>query len=145
MRDEPDTKVDQLAKAVIGSAIEVHRMLGPGYLESIYEEALSVALKLQSISFERQKIIGLRYKGHPVGEGRLDFLIDGCLIVELKAVESFSSIHKAQVISYLKATRLTLGLLLNFNVPILKDGLKRIVLSTSNGVAERTSEDKNIL
>jgi GxxExxY protein len=134
MRREPDKKTDELAKAVIGAAIEVHRILGPGYLESVYEEALAVELKLRGIPFERQKSMGVDYKGHAVGEGRLDLLVDGCLIVELKTVESLAPIHSAQVISYLKATQLPLGLLINFNVPLLKDGLKRIILSDSLGV-----------
>jgi hypothetical protein len=76
-----------------------------------------------------RKKIDVTYKDVPVGEGRLDFLVSGCLIVELKAVEGFASIHKAQVLSYLKATRLRLGLLINFNVPILKEGLQRVILS----------------
>jgi GxxExxY protein len=88
-----------------------------------------VELNLRGIPFERQKSMGVDYKGHPVGEGRLDLLVDGCLIVELKAVEALAPIHTAQVLSYLKATRLPLGLLINFNVPVLKSGIKRIVLS----------------
>ena len=76
-----------------------------------------------------RKSIEVRYKDRPVGEGRLDFLVGGCLIVELKAVDGLATIHKAQVMSYLKATRLRLGLLINFNVPILKNGLQRVILS----------------
>lgn len=132
MNREPDKRTDELAHAVIGAAIEVHRVLGPGYLESVYEEALGVELTLRGIPFERQKSMGVDYKGHAVGEGRMDMLVDGCLIVELKAVEAVAPIHTAQVISYLKATRLPLGLLINFNVPVLKDGLKRIVLTNQN-------------
>src|SRR3972149_10571835 len=133
MRREPDKKTDELAKAVIGAAIEVHRVLGPGYLESVYEEALAVELNLRGVAFERQKRMSVDYKGHAVGEGRLDLLVDGCLIVELKAVEALAPIHTAQVISYLKATQLPLGLLINFNVPLLKEGIKRIILSYSIG------------
>ena len=133
MRREPDKKTDELAKAVIGAAIEVHRVLGPGYLENVYEEALAVELNLRGVAFERQKGMSVDYKGHAVGEGRLDLLVDGCLIVELKEVEALAPIHTAQVISYLKATQLPLGLLINFNVPLLKEGIKRVILSDSTG------------
>jgi GxxExxY protein len=128
-RREPEERLDQLAHAVIGAAIEVHRQLGPGYLEEVYQGALELELKLQGIPFEAQKPVSVSYKGHPVGEGRLDFLVDEILVVELKAVESLADIHKAQVISYLKATKLHLGLLINFNVTTLKNGLKRVILS----------------
>ena len=133
MRMEPDKYTDDVAKAVIGAAIEVHRILGPGYLESVYEEALAVELDLREIPFERQKVVAVDYKGYAVGEGRLDLLVDSCLVVELKAVEALAPIHTAQVMSYLKATRFPLGLLLNFNVPLLKTGIKRIILSKPLG------------
>lgn len=126
---EPTTEIDRLAHEVIGAAIEVHRVLGPGYLESVYEQALAAELTLRGISFTRQVAFAVDYKGQPVGEGRLDFLVGGLLVVELKAVETLAPIHSAQVISYLKATRHQLGLLMNFNVRILKDGVKRVVLS----------------
>jgi GxxExxY protein len=127
--NEPEKRLDDLAHAVIGAAIEVHSHLGPGYLESVYEEALEVELALRGIPFQRQREINVLYKGRQVGLARLDFLIDECLILELKAVESLAPIHRAQVISYLKATGLHLGLLMNFNVPVLKDAIKRLVLS----------------
>lgn len=120
--------LEDLAKKVIGAALEVHKILGPGYLESVYEEALAKELSLREISFERQKSINVVYKGFEIGEGRLDFLIDKELIVELKAVDSLSVIHTAQVISYLKATNLRLGLLINFKALRLKEGIKRVVL-----------------
>ena len=126
---EPGQDVDAVAHAVIGAAIEVHRELGPGFLESIYGEALAVELALRKIPFLRQPTIGVRYKGVAVGEGRPDLIVGGLLIVELKAVEAVHPIHRAQVISYLKASGLTLGLLLNFKVPMLKDGIERIILS----------------
>jgi GxxExxY protein len=129
LREEPGSELDALASRVIGAAIEVHRHLGPGFLDAVYEEALSVEFRLRSIPFERQKVIAVGYKEVSVGEGRLDFLIDRQLIVELKAIEALAPIHKAQVISYLKVTRLRLGLLINFNVPVLKNGLQRIILS----------------
>jgi GxxExxY protein len=126
---EPDQYLNQLAHAVIGAAIEVHRTLGPGFLESVYVEALCVELTLHKLAFERQHVINVSYKGHPVGENRLDILVENCLIVELKAVEALEPIHMAQVISYLKATGHALGLLINFNVPVLKNGVRRVVLS----------------
>lgn len=104
-------------------------MLGPGYLESVYEEALAVELELRGIAFARQVGMAVNYKGKMVGEGRLDFLVGRDLVVELKAVEALAPIHHAQVISYLKATGHSLGLLINFNVRVLKDGLQRIVLT----------------
>ena len=126
---EPSEALDQLAYEVIGAAMEVHRALGPGYLESVYEEALCVELRERGIAFERQLEIAINYKGHAVGKGRLDFLIEDKLIVELKTVDQFAPIHKAQVMSYLKATGLELALLINFKVPLLKDGLQRVILS----------------
>ncbi|EAX48931.1 conserved hypothetical protein [Thermosinus carboxydivorans Nor1] len=121
---------NDLMGRIIGSAIEVHRILGPGYLESVYEEALAHEFVLRNIPFERQKKIALNYKGTPVGEGRLDFLVNGSIIVELKAVDTFAPIHMAQVLSYLKATGLNLGLLVNFNVVKLSsEGIKRIILT----------------
>jgi GxxExxY protein len=128
-RREPARELDELARQVIGAAIEVHRELGPGYLESLYEEALCVELEWRGISFVQQPIIGVTYKGRGVGRGRLDLLVANILLVELKAVETILPIHKAQVISYLKSTKLHLGLLINFNVPLLRDGLHRIILS----------------
>jgi GxxExxY protein len=129
LKVEPNKEVDRLARAVIGAAIEVHRHLGPGFLEGVYEEALVVELALRDIPFERQKPVPVSYKGHSVGEGRIDLLVATELLVELKAVEVLAPIHKAQVISYLKATGLHLGLLINFNVPILRAGVQRVVLS----------------
>ncbi len=130
MRTEPSAEVDQLANSVIGAAIEVHRALGPGYLEKVYEEALAVEFQLQGIPFARQHPVAVVYKGHSCGEGKLDFLVGGVLVVELKTVEQFAEIHRAQVISYLKVTGLDLGLLINFHVPILKDGVKRVIRSS---------------
>jgi GxxExxY protein len=123
-----DTKAEEFSKLVIGAAIEVHRELGPGYLENIYEEALSIEFDLRGIAYERQVPIKLLYKNRPIGDNRLDFLVGGCLVVELKAVTALAPIHQAQVISYLKSTRLKLGLLVNYNVEVLKHGIKRVIL-----------------
>jgi GxxExxY protein len=126
---EPSAYVDELARNVISAAIEVHRNLGPGFLESVYEESLCLELKLRNILFERQKKFDIYFKDSLVGEGRIDLLIDNNLIVELKAVEALAPLHYAQVTSYLKAMNLQLALLINFNVPLLKDGIKRIISS----------------
>jgi GxxExxY protein len=132
MPNEPNAEVNRLSHDVIGAAIEVHRILGPGYLEALYEEALAAEFELRGVPFVRQSSITVSYKNKLIGEGRLDFLVDDCLIVELKAVETLMPIHSAQVLSYLKITRLSLGLLINFNVEVLRQGIKRIVLSSKS-------------
>ncbi len=124
----PDNPLSQLTHAVIGAAIEVHRELGPGYLEALYEETLCLELAERKIAHVRQAPINVSYKGTPIGQNYVDVLIEGKLIIELKAVEKLLPVHKAQVISYLKSTGLTLGLLINFNVPVVKDGIERIAL-----------------
>lgn len=126
---EPDRATDELAHAVIGAAIEVHRHLGPGFLESVYEEALCVELRLRGIPYERQRPAKVEYKGEYVGEGRLDLLVGQRLVVELKAIREVLPIHRAVVLSYLKATGNSLALLINFNVPRLRDGVQRVVFS----------------
>ncbi|MBD2294555.1 GxxExxY protein [Anabaena sphaerica FACHB-251] len=123
-------EVESLSYAVIGAAIEVHRVLGAGFLERVYHEALVTEFRLRGIPHKSKHLVAIRYKGHPVGEGELDFLVGDSIIVELKAVEKLSPIHEAQVISYLKMTNCPLGLLINFNVPVLKEGIKRIILSS---------------
>ncbi len=128
---EPDAELDRLASAVIGAAIEVHRILGPGFLEGTYEEAMVIELGLRGLSAQRQVPICIRYKGVEIGQNRLDLLAEGRLIIEIKAVDSLGPIQQAQVISYLKATGHTLAFLNNFNVRILKDGVKRVILSPS--------------
>jgi GxxExxY protein len=126
---EPDEQLDRLASVVVVAAVEVHRHLGPGFLESAYERSLCVELTLRGISFRRQVVIPIEYKGHPVGDGRLDLLVENRLVVELKAVDALQPIHAIQVRSYLKATGLSLALLINFNVPVLLRGVRRIILS----------------
>jgi GxxExxY protein len=124
---EPPAHLDDLARRVIGAAIEVHRHLGAGYLESIYERALRRELTGRGIAFESQVVIPILYKDQSIGEAQLDLLVEGELVVELKAVERLLEIHRAQVISYLKATGAQLGLLINFNTPVLKDGIRRVI------------------
>ena len=129
MTIEPGADVDRLASAVIGAAIEVHRHLGAGFLESVYQQSLAIELSARNIPFVREAPIGLQYKGHRVGEAKLDILVADRLIVELKAVEALFPIHHAQVMNYLRATNLSLALLINFNTLVLKDGIKRIVVT----------------
>lgn len=128
-KQEPDSVLDALAHDVIGAAIEVHSHLGPGYQEAVYEEALAVELGMRGISYERQVSRVVSYKGREVGSGKLDLLVDGRLVVELKAVEKLLPLHKAQVISYLKSAECTLGLLINFNERLVRDGIQRVVFT----------------
>ncbi|HZZ43346.1 MAG TPA: GxxExxY protein [Tepidisphaeraceae bacterium] len=122
-----DPAIEDLAHRVIGAAIEVHEELGPGLPESVYREAIHHELGLRGIECVREFPVPIYYKGKLVGEGRLDLLVCGKLIIELKAVESLSAVHRDQCISYLKATKLPLALLINFNVQYLKDGIKRVI------------------
>jgi GxxExxY protein len=120
---------DPVTGAVIAAAIEVHRILGPGLLESIYQRALCHEMTLRNMSFQSQQPVAVIYKGVNLGDDlRLDIVVPGQLVVELKAVEKLLPIHEAQLISYLKLTGLHTGLLINFNVGLLKDGIKRMVL-----------------
>jgi GxxExxY protein len=121
--------MNRLTGEVIGAAIEVHRVLGPGFLEEVYKEALIIEFFRCGIPHLVEMSVRVNYKGHEVGKGRLDFLVANCLIVELKAVQNLAPIHEAQVLSYLKMTNYPLALLINFNVPLLKDGIKRVILS----------------
>ena len=130
-KEEPDEELDELARKVIGAAIEVRSVLGPGYLESVYESAMTLELTARAIPFQAQHTVPVTYKGTEVGQGKIDFMAGGRLVVELKAVERLLPVHRAQVISYLKATGCTLGLLINFNERMVRDGIQRIVLTTT--------------
>jgi GxxExxY protein len=119
-----------LSNQIIGAAIEVHSQLGPGLLESVYEECLACELTSKGIPFERQKPVPVTYKDRQLDCGfRLDLFVGEKVIVEIKAVDMLMPVHEAQVLTYLKLTHCKLGLLLNFNVPKLKDGIKRLVLN----------------
>ncbi len=119
--------INELTGSVIGAAIEVHKTLGPGLLESIYEECLCRELELREISYERQKEIPIEYKGSKLDcSYRIDILVANKLILEIKACEVIQGVHEAQLLTYLKLTGLKVGLLINFNVPVLKEGIKRI-------------------
>lgn len=121
-------EINDLSKKVIGAAIEVHKNLGPGLLENAYEECLCKELSLQGIPFEKQKYMPVNYKGCEVDCGyRLDIVVDNKIIVELKSTASITPIHEAQLMTYLKLSNIWLGLLLNFNVISLKNGIKRVV------------------
>jgi GxxExxY protein len=128
MKDSKDY-IEQLGHDVIGAAIEVHRVLGPGFLEEVYHKALKQELLFRKIPHTHEHPVAITYKGYPVGEGRLDFLVGKSLVVELKAVQNVTPVHEAQVISYLRMTKSSLALLINFNVILLKDGIKRFVNS----------------
>ena len=120
---------DPASGKVIGLAIEVHRHLGPGLLESVYEDGLAFEMAQQGIAFQRQLTLPVTYKGQQLGGTyRLDFVVEHYLILEIKAVERLLPIHEAQLLTYLKLSGLKIGLLLNFNVPLLRDGIKRMVL-----------------
>ncbi len=120
--------INHLSAAIIGAAIEVHRALGPGLLESAYEQCLAKELSLRAIPFEQQKALPVHYKGTQLDCGyRLDFLVDAKIVVEVKAIDRLLPIHQAQLLSYLKLGGWTLGLLINFHVPLLREGIKRVV------------------
>ena len=123
-------KYNNITETIIGGAIAVHRVLGPGLLESAYEACLGYELVDRGLSVERQKALPVRYRGVNLDCGyRIDLLVEGLIILELKAVEKIDPIHKAQVLSYLKLSDCKLALLINFNVRMLKDGIHRIVLN----------------
>lgn len=119
---------DPLTYQIIGAGMEVHKTLGPGLLEQVYEDALCIELKERKLKYQRQKSIDLTYKGHPIGNLVADLIIENRVIVELKSVEKLLPVHTAQIMTYLKLMNLSIGLLINFNVPILRNGVKRIIL-----------------
>jgi GxxExxY protein len=120
---------NEISHAIIGAAIEVHRLLGPGLLESAYEECLSKELALRRLLFDRQKPIPVVYKDAKLECGyRIDLLVEGRVVVELKSIEGLSAIHEAIILTYLRLSGRRLGLLINFNVTVLKDGIRRFVI-----------------
>jgi GxxExxY protein len=126
---DTEAQRDPLTERVIGAAIEVHRTLGPGLLESAYEECMCRELSLAGLEFRRQVELPVVYKGVKLSAGfRIDLCVDEEVIVELKAVDKLLPIHEAQILTYLRLSGYHTGLLINFNVPMLKDGLKRLKL-----------------
>jgi GxxExxY protein len=120
----------EITEKIIGAAIEVHKTIGPGLLESAYEEYLAHEMRLRGLAFQRQVALPVAYKGVKLDCGyRLDFLVENAVVLELKAVDGLQAIHEAQVLTYLKLGGWTVGLLINFNVPVLRNGIKRIVLN----------------
>jgi GxxExxY protein len=122
-------KFDALSNHLIGCAIEVHRHLGPGLLQSVYEQCLATELTGMGIPYQSQLELPVKYKGKIIDCGyRIDILVDNSIIVELKSTEKLVPIHDAQILTYMKMSNIKTGLLINFNVPVLKDGIKRFVL-----------------
>jgi GxxExxY protein len=127
MRSADRDRINGLTEMIIGAAIEVHRQLGPGLLESAYEQCLCHELTLRSLNFQRQVPLPVSYKGILLDCGyRIDILVESLVVVELKTVDELHPIHEAQLLTYLKLLKAPVGLLINFQVPLLKDGLKRI-------------------
>jgi len=128
-RRDTETQEDPLTRKVIGLAIEVHRRLGPGLLESAYEECLCWEMKQADLNVQRQVALPIIYKDVKLDAGyRLDILVEGRLVLEVKAVQELLPIHEAQLLTYLKLSGMKVGLLLNFNVAVLKSGIKRLVI-----------------
>ncbi len=122
-------EINTITEKIIGAAIEVHRHIGPGLLESAYQACLAKELSLIGLRYEQERPLPLEYKGLKLDCGyRLDFLVEQSVIVELKSVDQLLPIHEAQLLTYLKLTKCKIGLLINFNVPVLKQGLKRMAL-----------------
>jgi len=120
--------INKLSSRIIGAAIEVHKALGPGLLESAYEECICYELSIGGLSLERQKPLAVQYKGINLDCGyRLDVVVEDAIILELKSCEKIEPIHKAQLLTYLKLSSIKLGLLLNFNVTLMREGIVRIV------------------
>jgi GxxExxY protein len=125
----PKLRHEDLTEQIIGAAIEVHKAIGPGLMESVYEECLCHELKLRRLGFEQQMLVPVTYKGISIDcKYRLDLLVAGIVIVELKTVERVLPIHEAQLLTYLRLPQKPVGLIVNFNVPILKQGIVRRVL-----------------
>ena len=121
-------EVNKITEKIIGCAIEVHKHLGPGLLESIYESALCIEFDAIPIIYERQKSLPVQYKEHSIGDFRIDLLVENSVVVELKSVERHDPLFDAQILSYMKLGGYKIGLLLNFNSRLLKQGIKRFIL-----------------
>lgn len=121
-------ELEQLVRDVIGACLAVHRELGPGMSEGVYSKAVCIELTTRGLPFELEKSIPIRYRGQLLCHQRLDLFVDGRLVLEIKSVERIHPVHVAQTVSYLRVTGSEIGLVINFNVPILKQGIRRVVL-----------------
>jgi GxxExxY protein len=127
--DAVSAHIDATASQIVDAAIKVHKLLGPGLLESVYEVCLCHELAIRQIPFERQLSLPITYEGIRLESGlRIDLLVDSNIVVELKTVETLLPLHRAQLLTYLKLSDKRLGFLLNFNVAVMKDGIKRVIL-----------------
>ena len=123
----PD-ELELLVTKTIGCCVAVHKELGPGLLEAVYARAVRIELGLSGLTFERERIVPISYRGVHLCNQRLDLIVQERIIVELKSVERLNPVHRAQAVSYLRVTGLRIGLLVNFNVPLIQDGLRRVIL-----------------
>jgi GxxExxY protein len=121
-------ELESLVTRTIGCCVAVHRVLGPGLLESVYARAVRIELALSGLSFESEHIVPVRFRGVFLCNHRLDLIVAEQIVVELKSIERLGPVHRAQVLNYLRVSRLRIGLLVNFNVPVLQEGLRRVIL-----------------
>lgn len=127
-RDTEAQRLNEISKKIIACAIEVHRHLGPGLREIGYERAMAIEFRNSAVKFQQQVLIPAEYKGHPIGEYRIDFVVEDAVVVEVKSVERYEPLFEAQILAYLRVTRKKLGLLLNFNTRLLNEGVRRFIL-----------------
>jgi GxxExxY protein len=120
--------LNSISEVIIGCAIEVHRKLGPGLLEGIYQKALCIELNLAGLNYENEKVIDVKYKGEKIGQYRIDIVVEDLIVVELKSVERYDPLFEAQLLGYMRLGGFKLGLLINFNNKLLKEGIKRLIL-----------------
>jgi len=132
VKNRLDKETEALINSIIGAAIDVHRELGPGYLEKVYEQAMSLELKHRGLAYSTQQPVSVYYKGVKIHGHVLDMVVEGKVILELKSVEVVLPIHEAQILSYLKSTGLSAGLLINFKERLVKNGIKRFVRTNHN-------------
>jgi GxxExxY protein len=127
-RQEPDRRLDELAKIVVDAGLKVHKTLGPGLLESVYEHCLAHELRSRGVAFQRQLALPVVYEGLTLECGyRLDLLVENSIVLEIKAVDALTRVHEAQVLTYLRLSGNTLGFLMNFNVVLFKEGVRRFI------------------
>ena len=123
-----DIATEEYVAEVVDCGFVVHRDVGPGYMEPLYANAMGIELRSRGITFEREKVVAVRYRDEPVGIHRLDFVVCNCIVLELKAVKVLEPVHQAQLMAYMKASQIRVGLLMNFCGATFKGGIKRVVL-----------------